>query len=1688
MTSVETRRQELLRRKLAARGVVAVRGAIPARPPGPLPLSHAQERMWFFHQVDPAASAYNVCVLWRLTGDLSVTALRRAFEMLADRHEVLRTVYPVDSAGVPQQVVLESLPPSWSEVDGTEESLRDIAFDAGRAPFDLASRSPLRLVLVRLPGSFALVMVGQHITWDGPAFGIFSRELGALYAGRALPPLPLQYADFAAWHRQRWTSSLDQAQLDYWRRVLTPLPEPVEIPTDFDRTGEVTEDGGWLVRSLSPALTSRLTDLAAAEHATPFMVLVAGIAVLLGRYAQADDITIGTVTQNREEPGLSSLIGNLGNTVPLRVDLSGRPTFLELLGRIRQTCAGAYANADVPFDLLLDELKVDRRLGRTPLFDVTVIFLAQDMEGPTLPGVDVSWEKFHNGTSQTDLSFDALLKDGQLHLQATYRTALFRAETVRRLLARLEQMFVQAVTSPDRRVDEFDLLLDGEPRFLDRTGPVSPDTVVSLFEKQVLLSASHPAVVDSDGCLTFAELNFRANQLARHLVSLGVGPERIVGLSLPRSVDFLVGVLGVLKAGGAYLPLDPRYPLAHRDYVLRDAAPVVVLESLPTLDLPGTNLDVVVSPEHPAFVIYTSGSTGRPKGVLALHGGLVNLFHSHRAELYANLPGRGRVGHAWSFSFDASWQPQLWLLDGHAIHVFDHDTYSDPQRLAAQITASRIDFIELTPSLLEETLRWLPSPPSVLGFGGEAVTPALWQRLQGSAAFNLYGPTECTVDSLVARVGPGGPAVGHPVQGSRIAVLDTALQPVPPGVPGELYISGAGLARGYLNRPGLTASRFVADRFGPPGSRAYRTGDLVRWRPDGELEFLGRADDQVKIRGFRVEPGEVEAALARVTGMRCAVAVREDAPGVRRLVGYVVGQVDLASVRDRLAAELPEHMVPSAVVALSELPLMPNGKLNRKALPAPVVQTSSRQPQTNEELALAGVMADVLGLPSVGVDDSFFDLGGDSILAIQLVSRARRAGFSFTPKDVFERRTVERLALTASLVLVHEDGTGEVPLTPIMRWLGDISYSTQAVVVRVPSPAASTVAAGLLKVLALHDMLRARWTGDRLVVPAEVSVPEVVVAGEITAASVRDAVDRLDPAGGVMVAATLAGDRLLLVAHHLVVDGVSWRIIIGDLRAAVAGERLDLVPVSFRRWAAGQGQRPVAALRTSGEADQITTRRPDVLPADLGTVGQAHHLTTRHPQASRDLLPANLGTVGQAHHLITRHPQASSEVLRAALVRAVARWRPGTVIDVEGHGRAGALDLSRTVGWFTSLTPVIAESDDLATAFAPLPATASPGGQIGFNFLGRFDTSGADWELVPDLSLVDTRTPMKHAVELTVVAEGDELVAHWACAIDASDLISGFTRALSEITALGEVYPLTPLQADMLVWAKTDPESFTTSASFRIPDLDAARMTTALKEVVRRHPALRTNFTDGVAVVGDQQSDLLRFGIDGERLTIDSHRVLLDGWSVPVVLGDLLALYEGKPLQDVVPFREHLVWLGQQHSTEWDELLADAKPTKIAHTTARERSVDLWGEAPMATSDELLAAWARVLQALTGQDDVMFGVTVSGRSPEVPGVERIVGLLINTVPVRARGEDVTFPAFHHGRIERELFDTVVVYENFAGADTGLLDAEWDDALHYPVGLFAYPGAKLELRIAHRPDVVSHGRAAEIMRTLVSELG
>jgi amino acid adenylation domain-containing protein/non-ribosomal peptide synthase protein (TIGR01720 family) len=958
--------------------------------------------------------------------------------------------------------------------------------------------------------------------------------------------------------------------------------------------------------------------------------------------------------------------------------------------------------------------------------------------------------------------------------------------------------------------------------------------------------------------------------------------------------------------------------------MLDDARPVLILATgdtaaaLPATDVPVLRVDapadglpqaepVAPDPDHPAYVIYTSGSTGRPKGVVVTQRGIANLFHSHRHDLHEVARQRTglkrlRVGHAWSFSFDASWQPQLWLLDGHALHIADDETRRDPELLAAFIRDRGIDFIEVTPSLLAQMAdsgligAEGDCPLAVVGFGGEAVPESLWTRLaalRDTESFNLYGPTEATVDALVGRVRDSAtPVVGRPVHESRAYVLDTALRPVPPGVTGELYLSGPGLARGYLDRPALTAERFVADPYADrPGARMYRTGDLARWTEDGLLEFAGRTDDQVKIRGYRIELAEIEAALDTHPAVTQSVVVaREHRPGARQLIAYVVAdEADAAALRAHAAAALPDYMVPAAVVVLDRLPLMSNGKLDRSALPAPdfTAQGGGRAPENDTERTLRDLFADALGLPAeaVGTDDDFFTFGGDSIVAMQLVARARTGGLRVTPRQVFQHRTVAALAAvavplgTAERHAVHDDGTGTVPLIPIMRALlergGPIAAYHQAALVQTPADLTEPGLLTVLKALAdRHDMLRAQLVRKPewlLRVPAaqDTDVSTWLTRADVRGADtdeVRAAISRhaetaragLDPDAGAMVRAVWfdAGPgqpgRLLILVHHLVIDGVSWRVLLPDLATAWAavrgGRAAELAPVelSFARWAKLLGARatdPAAEDElpwwTSARAEgaELPLARP--LDPARDTVATTRYLSLT--------LPADV-----TGPLLSRAPAAFgatvNDVLLTAFALAVGDWRTRTLgaeqpggpvlVDLEGHGReeqlAGDADLSRTVGWFTSVVPVRLDpgAADPADIFAGGPAldaavarvrahlTALPTAGIGhgllrhlnaetgprlaqlgepqieFNYMGRFDRpEAADWSYAAEDDAADLDAdpgqPMSHALTLNAITEnrpeGPELSAHWAYAAElltedqVQDLARTWFRALEAV-------------------------------------------------------------------------------------------------------------------------------------------------------------------------------------------------------------------------------------------------------------------------------------------------------------------
>ncbi|QUQ65769.1 non-ribosomal peptide synthetase [Kutzneria sp. CA-103260] len=1520
-------------------GSVDVRPAlVPAQRPEVVPLSFSQRRLWFLNRLEGAASAaYNVASVVHLTGPLNTDALVAAVGDLVARHESLRTVYP-DVNGVPRQLVLDpaavALIVPTTEI--AESKLNSAVRETAAKGFDVATELPVRAHLFTVDTDrHALVLVVHHVAADGwsmvPAFHNLAESYAARVAGQVPdpPPLPVQYADFTLWQHELLGSEDDpesvvSKQLEFWQGALADLPDQIELPTDHPRPAVTSYRGDRVDFELGPDLHARIAELAKTNGATVFMVLQAALAALLSKLGAGNDIPLGTPIAGRTDEALDNLVGFFVNTLVLRNDVSGDPSFADLIARVRATDLAAYAHQDVPFERLVDVINPSRSLARQPLFQVMLVFQNNAVSDLTLSGVDTEVRQVPTGTAKFDLTFEFAEQPdhGGLTALVEYSTDLYEADTVRALAGRLVRLLTALVEQPDRPLSGFDVLDPQERHRIlhewnDHVVEIPDGTITDGFEAQAASTPDAIAVVFEDTRLTYRELNERANRLARTLVRAGIGSEQIVALALPRSAEMIVAVLAVQKAGAAYLPVDPDYPPDRIAYLFADAHPAMAIttaatgDGVPT-DLPRLLLDRELSEQDgsnltnadrirpvtqlsPAYVIYTSGSTGQPKGVVLPHAGIVAMTAEQR--LRFGIGPDTRMLQFASLSFDAAcWEINTALLCGATLVVASAEERAGGAPVAELIRREQVNLGVLSPTVVAAFPPDITLPTDlVFILAGEACPPELVERWSGDRAMiNAYGPTEATVcvtmSSALTTETPK-PPIGRPLANTRLYVLDQALRPVPVGIPGELYIAGvgAGLARGYLNRPSLTGSRFVADPYGAPGTRMYRTGDLVRWTAKGELDYVGRADNQVKIRGFRIELGEVESAVASHDDVaQVAAVVREDRPGDKRLVAYVVPaagvEPEIKALREHTAHQVPDYMVPSAFVLLDRIPLTTNGKLDTKALPAPDYATvvGVTEARTRQEEIVAGLFAEVLGLPRVGVEDNFFELGGDSILAIQVVSRARNAGLVLSPRDVFLHKTAEAVAAVAEDVadeaeVSADDGIGEVGLTPIVHWLAEQSGSVtgfqQCAVVQTPAGAdLDMLAAALQAVLDRHDVLRMRLRRNeswRLEVrpTGAVAATDCLTRVDATGASEdtlralviaqgATAQAGLDPDAGQMVRAVWldAGPdqpgRLILVLHHLVVDGVSWRILVPDLEAAwnalADGVEPDLAPVgtSFRRWA------EVLA------AEATSVLRADELPTWLAMTAEPERpLGTGELDPNRDVhgtarqLRLRL-SVEQTVALLTEVPSVFhaeiNDVLLAGFALAVADWRRrrggdagnGVLIEMEGHGREDIgerVDLSRTVGWFTTINPIRLDPGpvDFAQVWAggPVvgdvlkrvkeqlravpdkgigygllrhlnPTTAgvlarAPRPQIGFNYLGRMSTpKPQDWAVSAEQEALggagaDPSMSLPHVVDVNALTEdrpeGPRLVATWTWAgrlLDepaVDDLARSWFRALDAL-------------------------------------------------------------------------------------------------------------------------------------------------------------------------------------------------------------------------------------------------------------------------------------------------------------------
>ncbi|MER7209510.1 amino acid adenylation domain-containing protein [Streptosporangium sp. NPDC000239] len=1038
---------------------------LPVVRPERVPLSPAQSRLWFIEQMKGTGGLYNSPLALRLSGPLDLAALREALGDVVERHEVLRTVFPVEG-GLPYQEVLAGVRPELHVRDVRDERhLRECLGLAQGHVFDLAVEPPLRASLFVLGrGEHVLALVMHHIAGDGWSIGALLRDLGEAYAARLAgeapgwAPLPVQYADYALWQRDLLETVQDE-QLAHWRRTLEGAPEELALPYDRPRPAIPTNRGDSVELRIGPETHVALTALARRENASLFMVVQAALAVLLGGLGAGTDLPVGTVIAGRTDDALDDLVGFFVNTLVLRTDLSGDPTFTELLGRVRTLGLDAYGHQDVPFERLVEALNPARSMARHPLFQVMLTLHDTTGEAPELPGLRAEVMELETDVAKFDLSFglcETRTGDGLTGV-LEYATDLFDRITAEEIAGRFVRVLEAVAADPGLRAGQVDVLTPAERERLLRGTEFTPapGTLKDLFEAQAARTPERVALTFGEEELTYAELDARANRLANLLVERGVGPEGLVALALPRSADLVVAIVAVIKAGGAYVPIDPGYPADRIAYTLDDAAPVLLVSTAPTVaGLPATALPYVLldeldlgghtvtgpvagpAPENPAYVIYTSGSTGRPKGVVVPHGNVVQLMAATERHFSFGPDDVWTLFHSCAFDFSV-WE--LWgpLLYGGRLVVVPFEVSRSPREFLGLLARERVTVLNQTPSAFYQLVQAEAEDQETgsklalrsVVFGGEALDLsrlADWYGRHPDDApvlVNMYGITETTVhvsyralDAATAE-GQSRSLIGTAIPSLRAYVLDSALRPAPVGVAGELFVAGEGLARGYHDRPALTAERFVADPYGPPGTRMYRTGDLARRTRDGELEYLGRIDDQVKIRGFRIELGEVNAVLGAQPGVaHSAVVVRDD-----RLVGYVVPRggagigagIDVAALRAVLAATLPEHMVPAALVVVDALPLTPNGKLDHRALPAPeyAAAQDGRGPRDAREEVLCELFADVLGLDRVGVDDNFFDLGGHSLLAARLVAEVRlRAGLDVGVRDLFQAPTVAELA------------------------------------------------------------------------------------------------------------------------------------------------------------------------------------------------------------------------------------------------------------------------------------------------------------------------------------------------------------------------------------------------------------------------------------------------------------------------------------------------------------------------------------------------------------------------------------------------------------------------------------------------------------------------------------------------------
>ena len=1354
-----------------------------------LPLSFAQQRLWFLYQMDPNDASYNIPAAFRVKGPLKIGLLQQVFDEIARRHETLRMVFKTIN-GLPEVEILPQSPIKieYRKLQPSENSktIEKIIITEARRPFKLETGPLVRVKVLELsPEEFVIILNMHHIISDGWSLGVLMNEVGALYRAfrqrqpSPLPELEIQYVDFAAWQRNWLQGAVLEEHLTFWKEKLGHGSPPLHLPTDFPRPAALTANGAHIDFKIDPALTKKIQDFCKQHDLTLFMTLLSAFMIVLNKYTAQQDISVGTPVANRNRSEIEHLIGFFVNTLVMRGDLNENHTVKEFLMQMKDYALGAFDHQDLPFEKVVDAIQPERDVAHTPLFQV--MFILQNLPVGPQQASDITIEPLavENGLSQFELTLSLKEVDKAFEGNLEYNTDLFKESTMRRFIQHYLRMVEAVVSNPQLTLKQLSLFSEEEILQLmkswNETARKIPDIAIHhLIEKQAHKQPERIAIVNGNQHMTYGELNYLSDALATFLINQGIGSGQQVGISLSRSPYLIVALLGILKSGAAYVPLDVNYPRERLEFMVSDSAISLLItekslkekarfESIPMLLLDeedswqdGQKIALPpVSPEQPAYIIYTSGSTGLPKGVVVSHRSVVN-HNLAMAELF-ELNENDRMLQFATINFDAAGE-EIYptLQSGATLILRGNEVLISGEQLLNLVEEQQITILDLPTAYwhqllaeLKELNRSIPESLRLLVLGGDKLAAERfkeWLKLGGDRirTLNTYGPTETTIvstvfecpNSIEAIDQLGEIPIGRPIANTRAYVLDSNLQPVPPGILGELFIGGAGVALGYLNREDLTSERFVADPFSEqPGDRMYRTGDLVRMRADGNIEFIGRVDNQVKIRGFRVELDEIEHALLKLPHVKeAAVVAREMQPNNKRLIAYIILNQGQTKAVDQIKADLqqhlPDYMLPSAFIVLDKFPYLPSGKIDRRALPfSPemVVETQREfvPPANKKEQILADVWQSVLGIQQVSVEDNFFELGGDSILSIQIIALARQKGLQITPVQIFQYQTIRQLAFVANeKEAIHaEQGlvTGTAPLTPIQQWFIEQNFKhpehwNQSLLLEVHQALDKDHLLNVTRALLEHHdafRLHLAYEQEKTMqkfsdMPEEIpcyffdlqNLPrdQIKEAIESTAAKLQASFD-LQKAPLLCIAYFNTGGlphRLLIVVHHLAMDGVSWRILLEDLQLAYQqieqGKDIILPPKtsSFKEWALRLKDYATSEdLQTeiefwqsiaSNQIPEIQVDFPDGENLEKFTIGAYGSLDKQQTEALLKEVPLIYKT-------------EINDILLTALVRAFARWQGNRslLINLEGHGREQLfpdIDHSRTIGWFTSLYPV----------------------------------------------------------------------------------------------------------------------------------------------------------------------------------------------------------------------------------------------------------------------------------------------------------------------------------------------------------------------------------------------------------------